>query len=364
MAQIADILYGKIDVSAVRPLLKCPAVSRLSDISLSVLPETFTGMKMASRLEHSIGVCGLAQIACKKCPKLDKIPNLLQAAALLHDAGSPPFSHLSEIFMKEVFGKTHEENVDFALNSLKEPLSKMGLSQKEVEEAINGGLFGALNGGKEEIDLDNLDNTLRYGIYTGQIDPKKLPYSPEFLAGSAILKGRRWQIPNGSKEVISQIQEYHKVRQKVYNEFVYSDFNLSKSAFLFNALFLAFRNEELGKRFFSLTDTKAVSYLLENCSQNTSKIIRRLLEKKEVFKYFEVWTKEPSARLKSVCQNPLKAGKVCEEICGDFGIKPYELAVYGTKSSACKGDASPEYILKVFGEPGLNLNHSKLGQYF
>src|SRR3990167_10460411 len=118
MLDYIDPLYGKLTISpAEAELFRTPELARLRDISLSAVPTIMLPWgKIASRFEHSVGVAHLAKLVAEKNEFVDIGPDLI-FASLLHDIGSPPFSHLTEIFLEEKLGKTHEQFVEEVLES-------------------------------------------------------------------------------------------------------------------------------------------------------------------------------------------------------------------------------------------------------
>src|SRR5579859_3405163 len=101
---VADDLYGAIPVSRwAQSLLEAPPFRRLDGVSLSDVPgELLFGRSFPSRLTHSLGVYYLTRQARPR-------DRALQAAALAHDLGHGPFSHLSEPLMIERIGIDHEQ---------------------------------------------------------------------------------------------------------------------------------------------------------------------------------------------------------------------------------------------------------------
>src|SRR3989344_9426960 len=102
MFDYTDPLYGALEISpAETELFQTPELARLRDISLSAVPTIMLPWgKIASRFEHSVGVAHLAKLVMEKSQFAD-IGIDLVFAGLLHDIGSPPFSHLTEIFLEE-----------------------------------------------------------------------------------------------------------------------------------------------------------------------------------------------------------------------------------------------------------------------
>src|SRR5262245_23265033 len=95
---VADPLYGEVRVAGwAAALLATPPFQRLSGVSLSDVPGEIlfdrqgfpTGGAFPSRLDHTLGVYHLARLTRPR-------DRALQAAALAHDLGHGPFSHLTE----------------------------------------------------------------------------------------------------------------------------------------------------------------------------------------------------------------------------------------------------------------------------
>ncbi|MGH2517507.1 MAG: HD domain-containing protein, partial [Ktedonobacterales bacterium] len=98
-----DPLYGQVRVAGwAAALLATPPFQRLAGVSLSDVPgELLFGRPFPSRLDHAIGVYALARLARPR-------DRALQAAALAHDLGHGPFSHLTEPLMIERHAEDHE----------------------------------------------------------------------------------------------------------------------------------------------------------------------------------------------------------------------------------------------------------------
>ena len=118
----SDMLYGEVRVAAwAERLLQTRPFQRLAHISLSDVPgELLFERPFPSRLEHTRGVYFLARLARPR-------DRTLQAAALAHDLGHGPFSHLTEPLMREWHGEDHEQRAARLLEEVRSELSETAL---------------------------------------------------------------------------------------------------------------------------------------------------------------------------------------------------------------------------------------------
>src|SRR5262245_22058150 len=105
MVGVPDALHGQCLIpSAIWPMLHTDMLIRLRRISMSVVPNALIPWgAVANRAQHSIGVCHTVGIVEKLNPNLTEEQRLLLLlSSLLHDAGSPPLSHLTEPIMEKL----------------------------------------------------------------------------------------------------------------------------------------------------------------------------------------------------------------------------------------------------------------------
>ncbi|MBI2078658.1 MAG: HD domain-containing protein [Euryarchaeota archaeon] len=128
-----------------------------------------------TRFEHALGAYKLAGDAARALALSPDDARHLQAAALLHDVGHGPFSHL---FEEVVPGQKHEEfSVDLVQwSGLNDLLKRAGLEPKRVASLLRGkGEHGSVVSG--DIDVDRMDYLVRDAHYTGlrvSVDPERL----------------------------------------------------------------------------------------------------------------------------------------------------------------------------------------------
>jgi HD superfamily phosphohydrolase len=178
-----DPLYNYIVIdraaeSWLLKLLECPEVQRLRRIhQLGVTNLTYSGAEH-TRFSHSLGVLHLMQQAWKHLkvvapsdPAINRGEHLLLAAALLHDVGHGPFSHLLE----PCLGVDHEEWSRKVIcdegTGVNRVLCKCDIPAGEVAALIQKGNYQRPPWQKNllssELDVDRLDYLRRDSLFTG-----------------------------------------------------------------------------------------------------------------------------------------------------------------------------------------------------
>jgi HD superfamily phosphohydrolase len=291
-----DPLYGSVRVAGwAAALLATPPFARLAGISLSDVPgELLFGRPFPSRLDHMRGVYHLARLSRPR----DRI---LQAAALAHDLGHGPFSHLSEPLMRAWLGCDHEERAARQLAATRAALPAATLRRlawldwDEVGALVVGsgdaGRGALLNG---RLDYDNLDNVARFLLASGLGAPR---YAPEALA-----KALRPLPPATTTEsdppgtdppdvgtpakrceptyLLASAREdalaWQAARAHVYGYLHSEHANLAPHAMLRKAIDLAWADQTLPSEFLDMTDAKALACLAANGQRGTAALAQRV----------------------------------------------------------------------------------------
>jgi HD superfamily phosphohydrolase len=178
-----DPLYNYISIERDRDrwlldLLECAEVQRLRRIhQLGITYLTYTGADH-SRLSHSLGVVHLMQEALAHLAatvpdvKIDEVRQPLLAAALIHDVGHAPFSHLFE----QCFGTDHEEwSLTIIRSSESEVNAVMRRVDRELPERVAALIDTHALGPppwqkhllSSQLDVDRLDYLRRDSLFTG-----------------------------------------------------------------------------------------------------------------------------------------------------------------------------------------------------
>lgn len=161
---IRDSVHGNLSLNEFEvTVMDSPQIQRLRRIKqLGFISLIYPGANH-SRLEHSIGTMFLGSKLADHLELSDYEKNLVRIAALLHDAGHGPFSHVSEA----VLDVKHEELTAKVIEdtSLNDIITKE-FDTKEIIDIINGkGHLGPIVSG--ELDVDRMDYLIRDSHYTG-----------------------------------------------------------------------------------------------------------------------------------------------------------------------------------------------------
>jgi hypothetical protein len=177
-AEIRDPLHGYIHLSELeRAVIDTPVFQRLRRIrQLAAAYLAYPGAQH-TRFEHSVGAMHLAGLAGavlvqKGALTADVVP-FMRAAALLHDVGHGPFSHLFEEVMTEKQNMTHEDMTQRIVREteIAEVLGQHGLEANRVADMALGraatgpGFVNDVLGGGLSVDI--LDYLVRDSYFTG-----------------------------------------------------------------------------------------------------------------------------------------------------------------------------------------------------
>jgi HD superfamily phosphohydrolase len=131
-----------------------------------------------TRFEHSVGVMYLAGRVAENPSIAQTISTdeaeIVRIAALLHDVGHGPFSHVFEHLLTKELGKTHEDMTHWIIanSELKDILNKTGYNPEYVGKLAIGRLHKPKKAFLDQIirsavDVDKLDFVVRDTYHTG-----------------------------------------------------------------------------------------------------------------------------------------------------------------------------------------------------
>lgn len=196
MKVVRDPIHGSIELDDLAlSLIDTPQVQRLRRIRQLGLSHLVYPGANHTRFEHSLGTYHLT------CKLLDHIdypnPDEIRAAALLHDIGHGPFSHVTEGLIHRYLRRRHNE----ISHMLKQQELAAILDTHTIRPSAIAALIkdehqvsGALN---SAIDMDRMDYLVRDAHYTGVaygiIDLERLILSLKFHEGRLVIDARGLQ---------------------------------------------------------------------------------------------------------------------------------------------------------------------------
>jgi HD superfamily phosphohydrolase len=194
---IKDPIYGYIRLTEVeRNIVDTPAVQRLRRIRQLAGAEYVYPAANHTRFEHVLGAMYLAGVVADSLPvnmSSDEKQNV-RLAALLHDVGHAPFSHLFEPMLQKFLHKNHEDMSSWIISDsgLADAISKQGYDPKELSQLAVGKPTASDKRFQGQIisssfDVDKMDFVVRDSYHTGagygSVDVFRLIYTIDVVDG-------------------------------------------------------------------------------------------------------------------------------------------------------------------------------------
>ncbi len=200
---IKDPVHGYIRVNKTeRSIIDTYPVQRLRRIRQLAGSEFVYPAANHTRFEHVLGAMYLAGLLGETLPAdlSEHQVQQLRLAALLHDVGHGPFSHVFEPLMIRHLGKTHEDLVPWLVNGteIAEKLEKAGFNPKTLGQLAVGRLRNKRRPFLDQVisssvDVDKMDFLVRDSFHTGagygSIDVHRLLYTMDVLDGNLSVDG-------------------------------------------------------------------------------------------------------------------------------------------------------------------------------
>lgn len=238
-----------------------------------------------NRFSHSLGAYHLARVLCDHLSEVqpgiisDEDSELVSIAALLHDVGHPPFSHLLET--DKVFA-TYNNHEDWGKMLLESKETEIGIAIREVlSEERTGRLFALYAGdseydGKEiapfmkeivssQLDVDRMDYMIRdqanSGAQIGGFDSARVIRALR-VDDSGHLYAKDWGLP--------AIEAYLVTRYHLYNQVYFHKVNQLTQEYLVRVLSRAREMATTG----SLSLSNSLNNMLCNESLTVQEYVR------------------------------------------------------------------------------------------
>ncbi len=193
-----DAIYGYIIISKnQKEIIDTYPMQRLRRIRQLAGSEYVYMGATHCRFSHSLGVSHLAeQLITNLSREVEISPTQIEKvkiAAMLHDVGHGPFSHISESLLINYLGKTHEDMTSWLIQKsvLQDKLEKIGHNSDEISKLAVGKL--RKNGEffmdqiiSSSVDVDALDYIVRDSRFSGAeygfVDIFRLIYSMNIIS--------------------------------------------------------------------------------------------------------------------------------------------------------------------------------------
>ncbi|RLI22594.1 hypothetical protein DRO54_00690 [Candidatus Bathyarchaeota archaeon] len=177
--EIKDPIYGYIYITEFeKEIIDSFPVQRLRRLRQLAGAEYVYPAANHTRFEHSLGVLYLAGRLVENSNLSEYIAEdeiqMVKLAALLHDVGHGPFSHIFEHLLSKFMGKTHEDMTFWVIkkSELADKLKGLGYSPEKVAKLAVGRLHKKGKAFLDQIirssvDVDKLDFIVRDTYHTG-----------------------------------------------------------------------------------------------------------------------------------------------------------------------------------------------------
>jgi HD superfamily phosphohydrolase len=195
---IKDPIYGYVRLTEIeRNVIDTFALQRLRRIRQLAGAEYVYPAANHTRFEHVVGAMYLAGVVGENLPMelSTEEKQKVRLAALLHDVGHAPFSHLFEPFLLKYLGRNHEDMSAWIIgnSALADVIDAQGFDAKELSRlavgkvsAPNKRFLGQII--SSSFDVDKMDFVVRDSYHTGagygSVDVFRLIYTMDILDGN------------------------------------------------------------------------------------------------------------------------------------------------------------------------------------
>ncbi|MEM3609269.1 MAG: HD domain-containing protein, partial [Candidatus Bathyarchaeia archaeon] len=281
-----------------------------------------------TRFEHSVGVMYLAGKVVEN-PNISRRisgeeAEMVKIAALLHDVGHGPFSHVFEHLLIKELGKTHEDITSWVVekSELADILNKIGFEPKEVSKLAVGKLHKPKKTFLDQIissavDVDKQDFIVRDTHHTGAeygfIDIFRIIHALDVL-------GENLAVDLGA---LSALESFIIARIESFKSIYFH--RVGRAAQIMLAMAMEEANEELGLTDFKTPeeylamDDYTVWAALKNCKKS-SKIIGDLERRRMLKCAYEKTFYEKDAMISNIFSRTVHREQLQREIAKEAKV--------------------------------------------
>ena len=299
-AHIRDPLYGYIGLTwnELR-LLDTPPLQRLRRIKQLANAHLVYPAACHTRFEHSLGVLHVATLMARQLQIEGDDLTTLRYAALLHDIGHGPFSHVFEAPMREVNGKdaTHEAITRRIIREDEEVNAILGEAAEDVaallSEDQNGILHQIISG---NIDADKMDylrrDSYHTGVAYGNFDLERVLHT---LRKTQKTRFRQREDLAVHEKGIDAIESFRLARFLMHAQVYYHHTNVVANGMLQRAIKVAIRDgvvdaeklrngrDDFLEHYLALDDARLLVQVLTRPESTAADLVGRL-ERRDLFK--------------------------------------------------------------------------------
>ncbi|MBI4216012.1 MAG: HD domain-containing protein [Chloroflexi bacterium] len=374
--EIRDPVHGFIKVmDYIEPLLNLPLLQRLRRIRQTAMANLLYPGANNTRFEHSLGCMHVAGTLARSLELNDRDIELIEKAALLHDVGHGPFSHVSEQLLvlyaphgsNDRAEEIHEEITRLAIDGdpkLTEliPDDKSGVLELLKKPGVRSMRHDIISG---PFDADKLDYLLRdshyAGVQYGTFDLERIVNTVTPIRdGAESYMGIK---EDGFWAVEQMLLAKHHMNLQVYRHRV----RLITDAMLVRAVEIAFRDDQGDiKKLYTFSadsgfidnymkwdDYSLIRALLDSSSQKTRQYAERLVERRLLKVVYSRYIKE--------FRDELKRNRIARLVRPDLGNVEQRIAE--ALSRKLDKVIDPEFIIldirsfsnPTFRPPGVKL---------
>jgi len=330
---IKDPLYGYIRITEQeKHIIDTEPVQRLRRIKQLAGAQYVYPAANHTRFEHSLGTMHLAGAVADSLPGIsDELERRkLRVAALLHDVGHGPLSHLFEPLLSKYMGKDHE---NMSLRIIKESVICKALEEIDLDpEEISLLAVGRLADQKKpfldqivrsSVDVDKMDFLLRDSYHTGAgygtIDIFRLIYTMDVLEGNLAVDAT----------ALSTLETFLLARLESFRAIYFHRTTRAAQIMVIKALEQAkdeldlFKTDSL-QEYLKLDD----STLWELLKNSSSRGIIRDLDNRKLLKCaYEKTFFVRDQLVTNIFNNESVRNQIEEEIAGKAGVTPDEVTI-------------------------------------
>jgi len=334
--EIKDPVHGYVHITAEeREIIDSFPVQRLHRLRQLAGSEYVYPGANHTRFEHSVGVMYLAGRVAEN-PNISRRisqndAQKIRIAALLHDAGHGPFSHVFEHLLDKELNKTHEDITSWIIRNseLKDILSKLGYNSEEIGKLAVGRLHKPDKAFLDQIisssvDVDKLDFVVRDTYHTGaeygHIDIFRLIQTMAILDQNLAV----------SLGALSALESFIIARIESFKSIYFH--RVGRAAQIMLATAMEKANEDLGLTDFATPeeylsmDDYTVWTMLKN-SEKSSQIIRNLERRKMLKCAYEKTFYEKDTMVSNIFSRGVHRKQLQTEIAEKAGVKAETITI-------------------------------------